>query len=292
VSEQPRRHPRLLVPTKDVHDVEATDVSMSDSVSTPERSAPSDGAVGDAVPADGGTSAPATRRGRPARKESGAELDLLAGGLLGAIPSTLVESLRYVLNRYQLGNTSAFPSRLAVVAALHGEGVTTISRSLAAVIANDFEREVCWVDLTWPISASSAALSRNGLAQVVEGSASVDDCLEQSEHRGLSLMTSFVRSKTQRDVLSRSHSVASAVADLAERFDCLVFDIPPILAGSFGLAQVRFAEKYVMVVRHGVTSAQQLRAATEELRSMPSIGVVLNQFRSRIPSKLAHFFAS
>ena len=286
MSEQPRRNPRLLVPTKDVHDVEATDVSTSGSVPTPERSAP----VGGAVAADGDTSAPATRRGGPDRKESG--LDLVANGLLDEIPSTLVESLRYLLNRYQLGNTSTFPSRLAVVAGLHGEGVTTISRSLAAVIANDFEREVCWVDLTWPVTASSAALSRNGLAQVVEGSASVDDCLEQSEHRGLSMMTSFVRSKTQRDVLSRSHSVGSAVADLAERFDCLVFDIPPILAGSFGLAQVRFAEKYVMVVRHGVTSGQQLRAATEELRSMPSIGVVLNQFRSRIPSKLAHFFAS
>ena len=56
--------------------------------------------------------------------------------VLSELPPALVESLRYLVNRFQLGDNIPFSSRLGVLSALHGEGVTTISRVLAAVIAN------------------------------------------------------------------------------------------------------------------------------------------------------------
>src|SRR5215813_8288220 len=58
-------------------------------------------------------------------------------------PSGVTRSLRYLLSGGHI------PGRLSITSALHGEGVTAISRTLAALIANDWQARTCWVDLNW-----------------------------------------------------------------------------------------------------------------------------------------------
>ena len=215
--------------------------------------------------------------------------------LLDQFPTPLVESMRYLVGRLQLGEKVEFPTRLGVVSALHGEGVTTISRTLAAVIATDLDMRVCWVDLSWPSLRSPQAVElqvATGIYEILTGGMELAGALLKTQDPRMMILEAGRFPDALRQPLVRSPLLATLLDDLEKMFDCVVFDMPPVLAGSAGLGLMRHVESYLLVVRHGVTTTQQVRAATDELRAVPSVGVVLNQFKSSIPKWLAHFFAS
>ena len=56
-------------------------------------------------------------------------------------------------------------------------------------------------------------------------------------------------------------------------------------------AMANLQDMYVTVARNRLY-AMQGRAATNELRSVPSLGVVMNRYRTRIPKWLAHLLES
>lgn len=214
--------------------------------------------------------------------------------LLEKLPASLVESLRYLVGRFQLGDTVEFSRRLAVVSALHGEGVSTIARTLAAIMANDLDVRVCCVDLSWPGQSTSKTTddSGPGIYEVVTGKLKLEAVLQPTDDQRLRFLRVGQVPDSQRQVLARSPRLGNLFDELDMKFDYMVFDMPPILAGSAGLGLVRYVNSYLLVVRHGVTTTHQVRSAVDELRSIPSVGVVLNRYKSRIPKWLAHLLAS
>jgi Mrp family chromosome partitioning ATPase len=229
------------------------------------------------------------------------------GALHGAstvdqLPAGLAESLHYLLARYQLGEEDSLPSPLGVVSALHQEGVTTISRALAAVVANDLDATVCWVGLS-PTTAISRRRRSNrstpetsdgalrGIFDVLTDQASLADVLESTDDDRLKLLHLGAIPETHRQTVARSSQLGSLIDELAHRFDYVILEVPPVLAGSEALAILRHAAAHLMVIRHGVTTVQQVQSAANEIRDVPSLGVVINQFRSRIPKRVSRFFA-
>ncbi len=84
-----------------------------------------------------------------------------AGELIHMTPARVAGSLRYFLARVQLHDAQGLPERLALTSALVGEGVTYVTRSLAAAIAYDTEASVCIVDLTFRRPATPGAEGKN-----------------------------------------------------------------------------------------------------------------------------------
>src|ERR1700754_2345905 len=72
-----------------------------------------------------------------------------SGHLVHMTPPRIAGSLRYFLARVQLHDAQGMPERLALTSALVGEGVTYITRSLAAAIAYDTDASVVVVDCTF-----------------------------------------------------------------------------------------------------------------------------------------------
>ncbi len=212
------------------------------------------------------------------------------------LPATLSEPLRYMLNRRLVADPGALPVRLGVVSALHGEGVTTISRTLASLMANDLNANVCWIDLSWARARprrdpKSTTKRKAGIVDVLAGSATLNDALVVTEDARLNILNAGNTSLAHAGRYARSPLLPSIVDQLEERFDRIVIDMPAVLAGSECLGLMRLVDAYLLVVRYGVTTTQQVRSATDELTSIPSAGVVMNQFKSKIPRRLSHFFA-
>ncbi len=210
--------------------------------------------------------------------------------LLGAMPSEIVETFHYLVARLQLSDDGVL-SPLAVVAANHGEGVTTVARALGVVLANDLDASVCIVDLSSPTPPSRAdSESPMGLFDVVDQTVPLSQALRTTGDDRLMVLGSGVGNSAQARQLIRSPAMTQVFEELGSMFDYVLLDVPPILASSAGVAMLRHAKSYLMVVRHGRTTNDQVRAVSEELRSLAPIGVVMNRVSTRIPKRLRRFF--
>src|SRR6188472_381019 len=84
------------------------------------------------------------------------------GHLVHMTPPRVAGAMRYFLARVQLHDAQGMPERLALTSALVGEGVTYVTRSLAAAIAYDTEASVVVVDLTFRRPAGSPERRASG----------------------------------------------------------------------------------------------------------------------------------
>ena len=236
-----------------------------------------------------------TRRpGGKNKKRSGADSGIIVrspgAGTVHAMTPATVEAVRYFLARLEMNDTG-IPQRLGVTSALSGEGVTYISRSIAAVIAQDYERSVCVVDLNWwdnrrraPESDDAAAPA--SLMDLVRETATVDDVMQPTSIPGLSLISAGRLGRERRHTVAESDELAHAIDEVAARFDHVIVDLPAVLKTSATLSVARLCDAFTLVVRQGVTSEFQVAAALEDLRRFESVGIVLNATVTRTPKRI------
>lgn len=79
--------------------------------------------------------------------------------------------------------------------------------------------------------------------------------------------------------------------DLSTEFRHIVLDTPPILSKGDSIGFLRHADAYILVARHGSTAIKQIEAASNDLRTIPSMGAILNDYRTRSPKFVRRFFS-
>jgi Mrp family chromosome partitioning ATPase len=208
------------------------------------------------------------------------------GNRLHVTPSKVAASLRYFLARVQLHDTDGLPSRLALTSALVGEGVTYLTRSLAAVLAYDTLSSVVVVDLNWRRPTDEPSTDRRGLADVIESEVPLDEVIMATANPRLSLVPAGAVPVARRPALASGAELAQALDELEKRFDYLLLDLPPVLATSDAMNLSQLADSYVLIVRQGATSEAQVEAALEEMQGGDVLGVILNRFDSSIPRRI------
>jgi Mrp family chromosome partitioning ATPase len=199
--------------------------------------------------------------------------------------------LRYMLERIQLNRAAGLPRRVALTSALNGEGVSFIARSLGAIIARDLDRTVCLLDLNWWSQRRNQESPRPGLADVVSGDVDLDTVIVETNIPNLSFVEAGPVARERRSVLANSPQLATAIATISDRFDHVIFDLPAVLLTSDALTLARNSDAVAIVVREGVTSSAQVKAALDELRGIVSLGVILNRCNSHIPARIRRLIA-
>lgn len=228
------------------------------------------------------------RRGtRPgAGRRAGAGLSMLdeSGAVIHVAPAPVTESLRYMVARLRLLD-GGVPRRLGVVSALSGEGVTSICRSLALLLANDAGKRICIVDLNWDSPSPWPADSDQGggFAALLRGELSLDAALRPTATDHLSVLPAGSAEPGERPVLAGSLRLQQVLLTLEARFDHVLVDLPAIHATSEALRLAEHAGPLVVVVHQAVTPENQVKAALDELRGLPVLGVILNRSSSRVP---------
>lgn len=229
---------------------------------------------------------PGRRLGDP-DSAGGLLVEDLDGAVVHRIPPDVAESVRYLVSRTELDDIAGLPARLALTSSVAGEGVTYISRSLASVVAHDLARQVCLVDLDWWSASRHAPVDgeepRPGIAEVAGGEATLDEVLVETTEPGLALVPAGSVRADRRASLVRSVGLDLALDELASRYDHLVIELPPVLVTADAITLMRVCERFVFVVRHGVTSERTARDALERLSGASCLGVVLNRASTRVP---------
>ena len=203
------------------------------------------------------------------------------------IPPQLGDALRGIINRYELRTGEKLPKSIAVTSPMPGEGVTTVSQALATMIAQEVGRFVCWVDCAWLAGdvEQNGQSNRPNLIDILADQSRILSAFRTSpDLPQLMTLSPGPVPEAKRNVIVRSPEFERLLSILAEEFDHVVFDIPPVLATANGLALLRQADASLLVVRHRATMLQQVKRALELTQPVPNLAVVLNRYRTRVPS--------
>ncbi|MGW5360157.1 polysaccharide biosynthesis tyrosine autokinase [Actinopolymorpha pittospori] len=177
------------------------------------------------------------------------------------------------------------PSKIFVItSSVPGEGKTTIACNLAITMAQAGQR-VALVDgdLRRPKVAEYLGLEPGiGLTTVLINRVTLEHALEHWWEDRLSVLTSGAIPPHPAELL-QSRAMADLLTDLRSDYDIVIVDAPPILPVTDAALLAAQADGTVLVVRHGKTTRDHVRASVERLSSVGGrlVGHVLNMSPQR-----------
>jgi polysaccharide biosynthesis transport protein len=156
-----------------------------------------------------------------------------------------------------------------LTSAIPGEGKTTTALNLARTMAERGER-VLLIDADLRRGRIDAALGTpgaRGLADLVAGSASIEEVLQETGTDGgvLTYLTAGSAPEHPTNLL-RSMRARLFVQWAARKFDRVVIDSPPVHAVADAAVLAQYADGVVVVARSGVTPYGALANAAEQLQ--------------------------
>ncbi len=179
-------------------------------------------------------------------------------------------------------------TRLLVTSAVPGEGKSTVAVGLALSFAESGARTILVdADMRRPKVEQYLDLEGAvGLSDVLVGSVTWQEVVQEWGDEGLRVLPAGSKPPNSTLML-QSHAMADFLDQLAESFDVLILDSPPLLAVVDPLALVTHMDGMMLVVGRGKVRTHQLRAALQASTAAKAnlIGVVMNRMpvpRNRI----------
>jgi capsular exopolysaccharide synthesis family protein len=203
------------------------------------------------------------------------------------------EAYRSVRTNLQFVDVDHPPKVVVVTSAVAGEGKTTSACNLAITMAQSGQRVVLVeCDLRRPRVATYLEISGEvGLTNVLTGQVTLEQALIGWNRGQLTLLTSGSTPPNPSELLG-SKQMATVLEELRRTFDVVLIDAPPLLPVTDGAVIANAADGAVMLVRHGRTTREQLRRASEVLAQADAtlLGTVVNFVPvSKRPGKGDHY---
>ncbi|MFE7772950.1 polysaccharide biosynthesis tyrosine autokinase [Streptomyces sp. NPDC057445] len=192
------------------------------------------------------------------------------------------EGFRKLRVNLQFTEVDRRPKVIAVTSPLPREGKSSVSVNLAATLAEEGAR-VCLIDcdLRRPSVAKALGLVRDaGLTTALVGQAELHQLLQSAG--SFSVLTSGMIPPNPTQLLGSAQFV-SLVRTLAEEFDHVVVDTPPVLPFADTAALAPAVDGYLLVAHAKRTSRSQVLDALRILQrvNVPVLGAVMNATRAR-----------
>ena len=200
-------------------------------------------------------------------------------------PQSTIQPLRSMLTRMISHKT--LPQCISVVSALRGEGVTYNTFAMASTLANDTTYNTCVVDLNWwwPNEQSRKIRgSSEGVVGLLNGDLSLDEALIPTSFPNLTILPAGVLATDQQPIFVGGQGPRDLIEDLKDRFDCLLLDVPAILATNDAIPLASLGDACCMVVCQGTSTTALIKRALREISHVPTLGVLMNQSKVATPN--------
>ena len=198
--------------------------------------------------------------------------------------SPVTESFRHLRTNLHAAQNGIPPKTLMVTSSNPGEGKTTVACNLAVVLAQS-GRKVLLVDADMREPAIHTAFgldSKTGLAQILSGKSDHSRLIYETRVPNLRVLCCG-QSSTNAAELLESADMRFLVSQLAEAYDVVIFDSPPVLAVTDALILSKLVHGVILVVSAGGTTLSTVQRAADMLTKVGAkmFGVVLNNFDLR-----------
>jgi Mrp family chromosome partitioning ATPase len=175
-------------------------------------------------------------------------------------------------------------TKVGVASIQHGEGATTIARSLAACLGENFGKRVILVEANHrsPCLRRICGLPPGaGFFEVLSGAASLESSLRMSRAAGKMLV--LPASDGGFEAGSRfAPAFDTLLAELLFYAEAIVFDLPPLLRYADAAIMGRALDGVAVVMRAGQTTRRDSTQAVESLTGAGAnvLGAILNRTKT------------
>ncbi len=205
------------------------------------------------------------------------------------------EAVRTVRTSVVLSGIDRQHKTILMTSSVPGEGKTTTSLNLAVALAQMERVLLIDADMRKPSIGKALGISGNapGLANVVAGTAELEDCILHVEDANIDVLSAGLIPPNPLELLS-SHRFQDLLADLTKRYDRIVIDSPPALLVSDSLVLSKLVDAVLYVVRSDTTSHSTAKSGISRMRSTqaPLVGVILNKVNMRKAAKYYGAYSS
>jgi polysaccharide biosynthesis transport protein len=189
------------------------------------------------------------------------------------------EAYRILRTALLLSRAGAPPKTVLVTSAVAGEGKTATASNLAIALART-RRKVLLMDgdLRRPACHKMLAVANHlGLTEVLTGMRTLEGLIHDTAVEDLHLLSSGEIPPNPSELLG-SAKMLDLLAELQERFDCIVIDSPPIIPVTDATVLASKVDG-VIVIAAKQTDRQQVKLAVSRLNRVNAhvFGVVLNK---------------
>lgn len=196
-------------------------------------------------------------------------------------PSEAIRRLRTNLQFVETANDS---KSIVLTSSVPGEGKSTTAINLAvATDAAGSRTLLIDADLRRPSVAEYLGMEgRAGLTSVLIGRADVSDVIQKWHHSDLDVLTSGPIPPNPSELLG-SAAMTKLIRELAETYDVILLDTPPLLAATDAAVLGKLCDGAVVVVGADRIRRGQLGDSlrTLDTAGAPALGVVLNKVARR-----------
>lgn len=190
------------------------------------------------------------------------------------------EALRRIRTNLQFVNIGNKHPTILISSSIPGEGKSTTALNLAVALSDAGVRTILIdADLRRPSIARYMGLEGQvGLTTVLIGKAEVVDVVQPWENGMLDILPAGQIPPNPSELLGSS-AMRELLTELAEVYDMVLIDSPPLLPVTDAAVLSRFASGTLVVVGADRIHAPQLRTALSALKTVEShvIGVVVNK---------------
>ncbi len=179
----------------------------------------------------------------------------------------------------QIMNKSGFKT-LAITSPRYGDGKTTVALNLGISIALDLKQTVLLVDLDLrkpDLHQYLGVKPQAGLTDYLLHDTPLHECLMRPPFERVNILPSGSRLDNSSEILGSPKMIALS-SELKSRYPdrLVIYDMPPILAQDDPIAFLPQVDAVLVVVRDGVTRAEDLKRSLATLAGANVIGTVLN----------------
>ncbi len=192
--------------------------------------------------------------------------------------SAFSEALRTLRSSIHMSDVDRPPKIIHITSSRPGEGKTTIAISLAISAACSGQKVVLLDgDLRHPATSRFFKLERNaGLVDLLMGTIGAQDVLIAQKEAKITVIPAGTKTLNPPDVLG-SERMRLLVAHLAEQFDYVVIDTPPVGPVIDAAIVAKLSDITVFVVQWGSTARELVASCVQQLSTHKRVnGVVLN----------------
>lgn len=198
--------------------------------------------------------------------------------------SQRAEAFRSLRTNLQFVDVANPPKSIVVTSSLPGEGKSTTAANLALSLAETgLKVVVIEGDLRRPRLLDYLGFEGSvGLTDVLVGRVEVDDVLQPFGRTGLRLLGAGPIPPNPSELLG-SANMEELVQDLAERFDYVIIDAPPLLPVTDAAVLSTMVDGAIVVVGAGLTERDHVSRALESLDAVNGkvLGLILNRVKAK-----------